>query len=125
MWGIAREPRLAARRHVATVHDPEASARAMVAAWAELAECPPIGAVSLPRPPTSLTWDEFGGEIVVDAGAHLVIDPVACIDCGVSWKTQNSNSAENFAEKPASSALLITFLSRLRGHAGWGSPSCV
>lgn len=56
----------AARHHIATVHDPEASAQAMVEAWRDLAEVTPVGEVADPAWPTSLAWDRYEGDLEVD-----------------------------------------------------------
>ena len=56
----------AARRHVATHHRPEASARAVVEACRELREEPPqrLG-LAAPPPPTSMAWKTLPGELEV------------------------------------------------------------
>ncbi len=76
-----REMGLAAREHVRRRHDPQAAAAAVADACRDWADLPPpcLGkekeivpagaAVASPRPPSSLTWHQFPGEIEV-AGAE-------------------------------------------------------
>ena len=68
--GALAAMRAAARRHVATHHDQQAAARAIVAACTELAEREPPGDAPLRLPPpTTLTWGDLPGALDV-AGAE-------------------------------------------------------